>query len=34
MFVIAAELMSASKGLGFLMLDGQMTGRPSQSWLR
>jgi sulfonate transport system permease protein len=28
MFVIAAELMGASKGLGFLMLDGQMTGRP------
>lgn len=29
MFVIAAELMGASKGLGFLMIDGQMTGRPS-----
>lgn len=29
MFVIAAELMGASEGLGFLMLDGQMTGRPS-----
>jgi sulfonate transport system permease protein len=29
MFVIAAELMGASKGLGFLMLDGQMTGRPA-----
>lgn len=28
MFVIAAELMGASQGLGFLMLDGQMTGRP------
>ncbi|MGE0116372.1 MAG: ABC transporter permease [Dongiaceae bacterium] len=28
MFVIAAELMGASKGLGFLLLDGQMTGRP------
>jgi sulfonate transport system permease protein len=27
MFVIAAELMGASKGLGFLMLDGKMTGR-------
>ena len=26
MFVIAAELMGASQGLGFLMLDGQMTG--------
>lgn len=30
MFVIAAELMGASKGLGFLMFDGQMTGRPAQ----
>jgi len=29
MFVIAAELMGASKGLGFLMTDGEMTGRPS-----
>ncbi len=29
MFVIAAELMGANKGLGFLMLDGQETGRPS-----
>ncbi len=29
MFVIAAELMGASKGLGFLMIDGQMTGRPA-----
>lgn len=29
MFVVAAELMGASEGLGFLMLDGQMTGRPS-----
>jgi sulfonate transport system permease protein len=28
MFVIAAELMGASKGLGFLLLDGQMTSRP------
>lgn len=28
MFVIAAELMGASQGLGFLMVDGQMTGRP------
>jgi sulfonate transport system permease protein len=28
MFVIAAELMGASKGLGFLLVDGQMTGRP------
>lgn len=29
MFVIAAELMGANQGLGFLMLDGQMTGRPA-----
>jgi sulfonate transport system permease protein len=29
MFVIAAELMGASQGLGFLMIDGEMTGRPS-----
>jgi len=29
MFVVAAELMGASKGLGFLMNDGQMTGRPA-----
>ena len=29
MFVVAAELMGASKGLGFLMVDGQQTGRPS-----
>ena len=29
MFVIAAELMGASEGLGFLMVDGQMTGRPA-----
>jgi len=28
MFVVAAELMGASEGLGFLMIDGQMTGRP------
>jgi len=28
MFVVAAELMGASKGIGFLMNDGQMTGRP------
>src|SRR5690606_9788434 len=27
MFVVAAELMGASKGVGFLMVDGQMTGR-------
>jgi sulfonate transport system permease protein len=29
MFVVAAELMGASKGIGFLMNDGQMTGRPA-----
>ncbi|WP_119459226.1 ABC transporter permease [Rhodospirillaceae bacterium SYSU D60014] len=28
MFVVAAEYMGASKGLGFLLVDGQMTGRP------
>lgn len=28
MFVVAAELMGASRGIGFLMNDGQMTGRP------
>lgn len=28
MFVVAAELMGASNGIGFLMNDGQMTGRP------
>lgn len=29
MFVIAAELMGASSGLGYLMIDGQMTGNPA-----
>lgn len=29
MFVVAAEIMGASKGIGFLMIDGQMTGRPA-----
>jgi sulfonate transport system permease protein len=28
MFVIAAELMGASKGLGYLLLDGQQSSRP------
>ena len=28
MFVIAAEFRGASEGLGFLLIDGQMTGRP------
>jgi sulfonate transport system permease protein len=27
MFVVAAEIMGASRGLGFLMIDGQQTGR-------
>ena len=29
MFVVAAEMMGASEGLGFLLIDGQMTGRPA-----
>jgi len=29
MFVVAAEVMGASEGLGFLLVDGQMTGAPS-----
>ena len=29
MFVAAAELMGASEGLGFLLIYGQMTGRPA-----
>jgi sulfonate transport system permease protein len=29
MFVVAAEIMGASQGLGFLLIDGQQTGRPS-----
>ena len=29
MFVAAAELLGASEGLGFLLVDGQMTGRPA-----
>ncbi|MEI9982460.1 MAG: hypothetical protein WDN69_04155 [Aliidongia sp.] len=29
MFVIAAELKGASEGLGFLLIDGQQTGRPA-----
>ena len=28
MFVVAAEFMGASEGLGFLLVDGQMTGQP------
>ena len=30
MFVIAAELMGASEGLGYLLLDGQMAGNSAQ----
>ena len=30
MFVIAAELMGASEGLGYLLLDGQMAGNAAQ----
>ncbi len=29
MFVVAAELLGASRGLGFLLIDGQTTGRPA-----
>ena len=31
MFVVAAELMGASEGLGYLLLDGQQMG-PARSW--
>jgi len=30
MFVVAAELLGASEGLGFLLLDGQQLGKPAQ----
>lgn len=30
MFVVAAELMGASEGLGYLLVDGQQTGKPAQ----
>jgi sulfonate transport system permease protein len=30
MFVIAAEFMGASEGLGFLVIDGQQLGKPAQ----
>jgi sulfonate transport system permease protein len=30
MFVVAAELMGASEGLGFLLVDGQQLGKPDQ----
>lgn len=29
MFVVAAEFLGASSGLGYLLVDGQMTGRPA-----
>jgi sulfonate transport system permease protein len=29
MFVVAAEFMGASEGLGYLLIDGQQTGRPA-----
>jgi sulfonate transport system permease protein len=29
MFVVAAELMGASQGLGYLLIDGQQTGKPA-----
>ncbi len=29
MFVVAAEFLGASSGLGYLLVDGQMTGRPT-----
>ncbi len=29
MFVVAAELMGASAGLGYLLIDGQQTGKPA-----
>jgi sulfonate transport system permease protein len=29
MFVVAAEMMGASEGLGYLLIDGQQTGRPA-----
>jgi sulfonate transport system permease protein len=30
MFVVAAEFMGASQGLGFLLIDGQQLGKPAQ----
>ena len=29
MFVVAAEIMGASRGLGYLLIDGEATGRPA-----
>ena len=30
MFVVAAEFMGASEGLGYLLVDGQQIGKPDQ----
>jgi sulfonate transport system permease protein len=30
MFVVAAEFMGASQGLGYLLIDGQQLGKPAQ----
>jgi sulfonate transport system permease protein len=30
MFVVAAELLGASEGLGYLLIDGQQLGKPAQ----
>jgi len=30
MFVVAAEFMGASEGLGYLLVDGQQMGRPDR----
>src|SRR3712207_7404261 len=30
MFVVAAEFMGASEGLGYLLIDGQQMGKPDQ----
>jgi len=30
MFVVAAEIMGASEGLGYLLVDGQQLGKPDQ----
>ena len=30
MFVIAAEFMGASEGLGYLLIDGQQLGKPAE----
>jgi sulfonate transport system permease protein len=30
MFVVAAEFMGASEGLGYLLTDGQQLGKPAQ----